>query len=360
MNYNEFLEKLNLDKEEVLKQDTLFRKEAEDFKISADNLEKYLMQRWNVYLSKANMSYSNLKKVVVKGVFFGVKSTDFGAGNMYDKAIKAYQQNPEQAISDGVVDEYGEPIYTKPKFRLGKKIDVNDVTYQAYGAFKLEGEDFKLGMLSFKQKLDIPTGKLVKFEAGLKTTDNGLTELSATRLTKINVTQNLTTKDFQELLNNYFKNDVMNVKQAMEEAKNLASSEAPIDFNKLYFVKGHLGSNGVNILDEGKTSDVLTLLHVSETADELLSLAQGEGKVHALTVWLDKDNKTIPRNIDANAMDLFIVTNGLSYKIDDNGNERYSTNAIGVMVDDKYLIEQDAEEVTPTVKVEQADESQFA
>lgn len=349
MEYQKIIEqiKTRITLEEFEEKNVEFKTDATTLNIKPEQLEQYLVRRWTTYFSKALTSYGTGKKVKVKGVILSLQATDFGAKKQYENAIKMYNQDPQQAIQQELVDNTGNPIYIKG-WNKKQKIDPTKLTMIAEGMFSIDGNDYKPGSLNLgKEKTSIIMNSLINFEATQTKTEDGTIKLNKNRITKFNIEKELTTNDIIELLENYAPGMLINIPQAFEIAKkNFENKQQGIQPSyKNFAIIGDMSSEGVNLLGEGKNSDVMTLVENDSTGD-LLTKTQ-EGYIpKTITCWLDKANNNLARNINNNALNIIVIGNP-SYNLSDDNQERLSINARGIIVNKNYIINRDAEQIEP-------------
>jgi hypothetical protein len=342
MEYEQFVQKIKtkVSNEEYNKLNNEFIEESKIVNVNPESLNQYLTTRWNIYFKKQTFidSMSNLKQVMVEGIILGKNKTDFGLKKVYDEAIRSFSQDPENAVAQDITNNEGVPLH-QYGFNKGKPIQVITYTHQYYGLFKInDNTSFVKGILSSNKELNVQKNCVVTFEAGLKETQssNDFVCLSAKRTTIFNVKQELS---FNELNALFESVGVLSVNQACVLAKKNSESGAR-NYNDFFIIKGAMGSDGVNVLSEEKNSDVLTLLDQEASFDEASN---------PLTIWLDKNNTDLPRNISFNAMDIFVVGNPvLGFR---NDEESYSLNALGLFVNNKYLVVMDAETINPDTEI---------
>ena len=324
-----------------------FRNDAIELGFKEEDVESYLVKRWSTYLAKSQLTYRNMKHVTVQGVILNIQGTDYGAKKQYKEATDKYDEDPETAIREGYTNAEGTPLYRTKGFKKGKPINLDEITYQGFGAFKIDGgDDFVRGQITINDDLldKVPLGKLCDFEGGLKQSDQeDFVRLSATKLTNFTNVTELGVSDLEELFTNYMPRNFLSVSQAFGVADELFEEKQQgmaRDFNNFYIVKGQLAGDGVFFTREESTSDIMNLT-------DILDIEQLEGEIPVLTVWMPKDNKFLPRRIKDGAVDIFVI--GVPQKSVDEqtNNVRYSISAAGIIVQPMFIAPDDAEEVGP-------------
>jgi len=96
--------------------------------------------------------------------------TDYGAQKMYNDSMKLYDENPESAIKQGVVNDSGVPVYTRPDWKKGQVIDVEQAKVRTLMLYsKSNGdEDYKVTFMNLRGKnltKDVPLFKQIEFRA---------------------------------------------------------------------------------------------------------------------------------------------------------------------------------------------------
>lgn len=319
----------HVNEEEFNKKNAEFMETAKELGLSQDDIEKYILHRWNVYLSRIKGLLNNIPHISVKAVFFGLTKTDFGAKKNYDAAVELFNRDPELAVSQGITDSEGTPLYTTG-FRKGKPINLDDFSYYLQAAIKKENGDWQI------TRVKVPYEKIDEIKPfmlyeNIKIAEAKENVFSITKATVFSQPEKVSKNDIVELGE---KLGIMaDVKKAAEIARQEAENKkngVEIDYNKFYIIKGDLLGN-VLLTAEEKTFDVLRLI---KSDDNLFIDDSGEATI--LTAWMDKNNNFITRRIVEDTVDVFVV--GIPYvKTDEQGNENLFVNATGVWVDEKFV-----------------------
>jgi len=172
------------------------------------------------------------------GVIIGVNESDFGARAQYRAAIKAYQENPQKAIEDGLVNMDGQPI-KQTGFDKGAVIDVEAATQRTYiGVFKGEKDiNYKVGSLVARGKYiskKPPLFSVLKFRATKsKKSDENKYLLNVVMSTDFEVVKELSDEEVEMLLMQNFKENLMSISNLKEYAEKNADN-----FDRMAIIKG--------------------------------------------------------------------------------------------------------------------------
>jgi hypothetical protein len=225
--------------------------------------------------------------------------------------------------------------------------------YQALGIFKPanSGEELKFGTINLGDDSNtstmtlaktLPLQQVIQFNAIVSTNSKKPGHsLFFEPQTKIEITQKTSFSELKNLLEQTFPNNCM----TLEQAYNLAKTNNKLNYDELYFIRGDMGSDGIRVTKETSNSDVLTIVENGDPEKLLQAISEGKDPLTA-TVWLNKKSFSIPRNIAINAMDLIIVGRP-GIKVRDDV-ESLNIAAQSILVDEKYLVSQDAQDVSPT------------
>lgn len=171
-----------IDEKEIKAKYDEFKDWLKEKGIPEKDLENTTLEKLYTYYKKIFFSPAKM----FEGVIYGIdRVNDFGAQKLFNQAKAAYEEDRDKAISLGITDEEGNPLYSGNRAPVqGRRlIDLNqDRRKNIYLLVKcIEGEkvdkDYKEAILTLRPNkfdIEIPLFKKVKFKAniGNKTTED--------------------------------------------------------------------------------------------------------------------------------------------------------------------------------------------
>ena len=257
-------------KEELERKYNEFKQEAIDYGFNESQQDTHAIRRMIVAYSKKTFG-GNL--VDYKGVFYGTKTTDFGATKAYKLAKERFAEDQSEAVSLGMTDPDGNPLYTKG-FNKGNKIDLDNVWVRQYfGVVQVSGKFYPV-ILSLKNEnanKKIPLFTWVDFNASDKF-DNGIYKVTNASELKCEVGESLRGDQIEEFIKEFIEFvDFRTVREKAEEHKD--------NWDYLCAIKGNLSSLN---LSDGNRSSILNLNDPDLDLDEI-----DFQKSTDITCWFD-------------------------------------------------------------------------
>ena len=324
MKWNIFLEKcktnekLTFTEEELTKMYNEKVAEVKALGFEDGKIEDAAVARLHAYLIK----HFNSDAPKFTGIIIGAsRTTDFGAKKLYDLAIKTFKENPEDAITRGIVNDNGVPIYVTPEWRRGQKIDLSTKSRALQLLVKAQDGSFTKATLNLRDKrvdnVKIQYFKEVEFRA-LKSDKSTpeLTLLNDCSLTEFKVVKNLQIDDVKQLLVKYYKEHLVSL-----PAIDKYHTDNAMNMNRLAIVKGNIG--GISLTKDSAESNIINLI------DQDFEIGSEDGG-KPLSCWVSK--KDFPINFDEYALDVIVIgkTNrGLN-------DQKVTMEVYGLFVDDIY------------------------
>lgn len=330
------VEKNNLEESEVLEMWEEFEEDAKAFDIDSEQLENYIKQRFSQAFAKKKLR-RGADPEQFKVIITGITSSDFGASNLYRKAMKIVEDDDEEkinmAIEKGKLNKDRQPIFppeTKLDSKRGKVIDLEEEnqTNIAIISKRIKGEDsFKKGSISIKTKelKKIPTlfsVNTVELVPGKNCTSE-LDVLYGNEDTRFKEEKVLSEEKVEELFHQFYKEYIFDMGQLPEVAQNYPNENAS-KYEHYVLVKANVID--INITGAGKNN----VMNIIDPLDE-------DGMA---TVWLPKE---LPVNFDYRAQNVWVYGT-----VGWNENDQIPMiNGISIYVPEQFRITEEAKEVTP-------------
>lgn len=237
----------------------------------------------------------------MQGVILGYQKTDFGITKFFEEAKKIYVENPSKAVSEGITNEDGEPLYQNG-FNKGEVIDLSTVqnkicfgiakrTEKGKETQKFEKMSFRLG--GEKAQMNIPLFAIINFKAIDKRDGNKWDLRASANTENIEIVKELDDAQVDDLVTEYYndsKVDFKNVAQWHNDRQN--------DYNRIAVIKGNV--QYVN-KTQGDKSNVLTL---NEPVDIMGMETVNFEEMKTMTCWMDKE---MDINFSESAQNLLVI-----------------------------------------------------
>lgn len=248
MSKDEFVEyrakEKQTDKTEVLELWEKFEKEFTEKGCTGTELSDRVKRRIQSYYIQVDKNPSE----DFEGIIIGVSENDFGARKQFATAKKAFKENPQKTIADGLVDANGNPI-KQSGIDKGSIIDVEKSLQRTYyGIFKGKDNNFIKGVLVCKSNYfsKIPAFfSLLKFRAikNQKSTPENYV-LSVSAVTDFKTIKELSYEESETALKQYYPESLLSIGRLKEYVEANANN-----FDRMAIVKGDI----YQLVDEART-----------------------------------------------------------------------------------------------------------
>jgi len=319
-----------------------FEEEGKDMNVSVD-IERYVRFRMNQHLLRLE------REPTVKATFtpLAVEKTDYNARRDYIKAKTAWDDNEEEAVSKGLCNSQGEPLY-QSGFNKGKPINLDEsLTKTFMGYMEIDGKQMKGyykagGLLADKVSMELGN----QYEIiGIKSQKSTATELVviAREANEPKLAVKMSYDKKLETMKEYFAGCLTSIKK-LPEFYEERKEQRPV----IAAVKGDVLSMRVNQnkQDKGVEIEVNNILEImDETGSEYL------------TCWVPK----IPEldfNFTEKSMDL-IVVGRLSKREKQGEPVTYSITPHAIYVRDEFKKKETDADIGGQKEVDDEDVDEF-
>ena len=263
-----------------------------------EKLESLTLYRLRLFMAKELRSQAKKFKGVVVGAS---PVSDFGARKQYDEAKRLFGENPQETIDAKRTDHEGNPLYTKPKNRIGTRINPDeDVSRNVILLAQPDGEtEWKRAVLVLRGSKQTAKPILffteVSFRANLSVKSPPEQYLlNGSEVTEFAAHPNGKEASYDQILTifkNHFKEWITKISSLEPVWQQYAASN---DFNKFVVLKS--GVSRITMTGDNTRSNVFELMDPdAEVVDD---------KLPVVSCWVGKNDHEI--NFSDGAMDVVV------------------------------------------------------
>ena len=278
------------------------------YKISHDRMTKLYKdspEKWHALtlksletrFKKSNMGASESE---FEGYIIGAEDSFDSGERKFKTAIKTFEEDPEQAIADGVTDEDGTPL-NETGFNKGEPMEKHNYVTNYIGMASMNSKDpkvFELTVWSKKAPVESQLHKKVRFNAIMKESTEKKYILSSNKVVEFEYDEKIQIPDFDKIKNMFDPEYLM-------EMENLPKFDG-VKF-KICMVQGIV----MNVVKTEKAH----LIKISDFISE---------KVDVLNIWM-------PRTFDVSIGEgsTIKILGSVTSKVEENKDPEYFMNFKG-------------------------------
>ena len=299
------------------------------------DITKYCIRRFQSYFAKQdrNPTYEFML------VPIGINVSDYGALSMYNAAKALYKDDPTEALDEGLVNEKGEPIFTKPDWKRGDLIIPEEaMTKQTIGkAIKKDSDEYQEAQLNIRggdiDVADTPLFTKLKVRVSVgKEKEGKPLGLFYNKSSKIEVGEKMSFEEAKKYLAENYPEGLTTISKLGEYHDKNADN-----FNRIAIVIGDVCDL---IITDGIKSNVLALNDPNAT------------ELKTVTCWVPK-SKELDLNFDMTTQDVIAI--GRTAKNQETG--EVSMNLYGLYVKPEFVISEKPIKMTESNDTEKPKES---